>query len=66
MPDGLLPIRTSSSGFGTMAACGAGYLVAAMAAGGEVPDYAGLLGPARYGDPGFVARLEGMAHKSVL
>lgn len=54
------------SGFGTMAACGAGYLVAAMAAGADVPDYAGLLGPARYGDPGFVADLETIAHRSVL
>lgn len=64
-PDGSYVVG-ALSGFGTMAACGAGYLVAAMATGAEVPDYAGRLGPARYGDPGFVARLEGIAHKSVL
>ena len=54
------------SGFGTMAACAAGYLAAALATGAEVPGYAGLLGLARYDDPEFVADLETIAHRSVL
>ena len=54
------------SGFGTMAACAAGHLVAAQAVGAEVPDFAKLLGLARYDDAQFVAHLEGIAHRSVL
>ena len=54
------------SGFGTMAACAAGNLAAALATGGAVPDYAPLLGLARYDDPAFVAHLRTIAHRSVL
>ena len=54
------------SGFGTMAACAAGHLVAALAVGAEVPDFAKLLGLSRYDDPGLVANLEEIAHRSVL
>ena len=64
-PDGSFVVG-ALSGFGTMAACAAGYLAAALAAGAEVPDYAGLLGLARYDDPEFVANLETIAHRSVL
>ena len=54
------------SGFGTMAACAAGYLAAALAAEAEVPGYAHLLGLARYDDPELVADLESIAGRSVL
>ena len=64
-PDGSFVVG-ALSGFGTMAACAAGYLAAAQATGAEVPGYAALLGLARYEDPGFVANLETIAHRSVL
>ena len=64
-PDGSFVVG-ALSGFGTMAACGAGYLAAALATGAEVPGYAGLLVLARYDDPSFVANLETIAHRSVL
>ena len=64
-PDGSFVVG-APSGFGTMAACGAGYLAAALATGAEVPGYAGLPGLARYDDPSFVANLETIAHRSVL
>ena len=64
-PDGSFVVG-ALSGFGTMAACGAGNLVAAMATGAEVPDYAARLGLARYDDPEFVAALEKIARSSVL
>ena len=64
-PDGSFVVG-ALSGFGTMAACGAGYLAAAMATGAEVPDYAARLGLARYDDPVFVAGLEKIARSSVL
>ena len=54
------------SGFGTMGACAAGYLAAALATGAEVPDYAVRLGLARYDDPEFIAGLEKIARSSVL
>ena len=58
--------RGALSGFGTMAACAAGYLAAALATETEVPGYASLLGLARYDDPEFVAGLEKIARSSVL
>lgn len=64
-PDGSFVVG-ALSGFGTMAACAAGYLAAALATGAEVPDYAGLLGLARYEYPEFVAELESIAGRSVL
>ena len=51
-PDGSYVVGALSE-FGTMAACAAGYLAAALAAGAEVADYAGRLGLARYDDPEF-------------
>ena len=54
------------SGFGTMAACGAGWLAAAAATGAELPGFAGLLGPSRYSDREFVAGLEKISHRSLL
>ena len=64
-PDGSFVVG-ALSGFGTMAACAAGYLAAALATGAEVPDYAARLGLARYDDPEFVAALEKIARSSVL
>ena len=64
-PDGSFVVG-ALSGFGTMAACGAGYLAAALATGAEVPDYAARLGLARYDDPEFIAGLENIARSSVL
>ena len=64
-PDGSFVVG-ALSGFGTMAACAAGYLVAALATGADVPGYTALLGLARYEDPGFVANLETVAHRSLL
>ena len=64
-PDGSFVVG-ALSGFGTMAACAAGYLAAALAAGAEVPGYAGRLGLARYDDPEFVAALGKIARSSVL
>ena len=54
------------SGFGTMAACKAGWLCAAWMAGGELPDYARALAPARYDDPVLMARLRAETHRGVL
>lgn len=64
-PDGSFVVG-ALSGFGTMAACAAGYLVAALATGADVPDYTGLLGLSRYEHPGFVAHLEAIADRSIL
>ena len=64
-PDGSFVVG-ALSGFGTMAACGAGYLAAALATGAELPDYAAVLGLARYDNPEFVAALEKIARSSVL
>ena len=54
------------SGFGTMAACAAGWIAAAAATGAELPEYARLLGLDRYRDSGFVEQLELVAERSVL
>ena len=64
-PDGSFVVG-ALSGYGTMVACAAGYLAAALATGAKLPDYAGILGPARYDDSDFVAGLERIAHRSVL
>ncbi len=46
------------SGYGLMAACAAGELLAAHVAGAPLPDYAPAFAPARYGDPDYCRRLE--------
>lgn len=45
------------SGFGLMAACAAGELVAAHVTGGALPGYAPAFLPARYDDPAYAAAL---------
>jgi glycine/D-amino acid oxidase-like deaminating enzyme len=55
---GKLPVEgayviAALSGFGVMAACGAGDLLAAHVAGGDLPPYASAFGLERYSDPGY-------------
>ena len=64
-PDGSYVIG-ALSGFGTMAACAAGHLAAAIATGDPVPEFAGLLGLARYRETDLITRLEAIAHRSLL
>ena len=64
-PDGSFVVG-ALSGYGTMAACAAEYLVAVLEAGAEVPNYAALLGLARYDDPEFITRLEKITRRRVL
>ena len=64
-PDGSFVIG-ALSGFGTMAACAAGHLAAALATGANVPDHAGLLGLSRYEDPDLIAHLQTIARRSIL
>ena len=54
------------SGFGTMAACAAGWIAAAAATEAELPDYARLLGLDRYQDSELIEQLELVAERSVL
>ncbi len=54
------------SGFGTMAACASGYLLAQMICGGELPSYAPQLGLSRYANSAFVSHLKEIAQASVL
>jgi len=54
------------SGFGSMSACAAGATGAAWIAGGDLPDYATELSPARYDDKKLMAELESVANKGIL
>jgi glycine/D-amino acid oxidase-like deaminating enzyme len=45
------------SGYGLMAACAAGELLALHLTGGPLPSYAADFSPARYADPGYLERL---------
>lgn len=54
------------SGFGTMAACGAGALCAASIAGGDLPGYADDLGLTRHRNTTLMAELSAMQSKGVL
>lgn len=49
------------SGFGIMASAAAGELLALHVTGGELPRHAAAFDPARYGDPAYVASLDGLA-----
>jgi glycine/D-amino acid oxidase-like deaminating enzyme len=46
------------SGFGLMASCAAGELLAAHLTGGPLPPYAAAFDPSRYDDPAYLERLE--------
>lgn len=54
------------SGFGTMAACAAGDLVARWVAGATLPGYAGELSMARYEDPALLASLRQGDNRGIL
>jgi glycine/D-amino acid oxidase-like deaminating enzyme len=47
------------SGFGIMASCAGGELVARHVVGGSLPDYAAAFLPSRYQDPAYAALLDG-------
>ena len=59
-------IAGALSGYGTMAACGAGALCAAWALGGEVPDFARPLSPQRYANQTLMQGLLASASKGIL
>ena len=54
------------SGFGSMAACAAGKLVAAWVCGGELPNYANALSARRYADDELMTELRNSSSKGVL
>jgi len=54
------------SGFGTMAACQAGWLAAAWITGTPLPDYAATLALARYADATFTDCLQAEASRGIL
>jgi len=54
------------SGFGTMAACAAGALCAAWAAGDPLPEDAAALSPARYDDPELMEALRAAPSRGIL
>jgi glycine/D-amino acid oxidase-like deaminating enzyme len=57
LPVGGAYVIGALSGFGLMAACAAGELLAAHVTGGALPAYAPAFAPARYADPAYRARL---------
>ena len=54
------------SGFGTMTACGAGALCAAMMAGTYLPDYANDLGLSRYDNVDLMTQLANLSSRGIL
>jgi glycine/D-amino acid oxidase-like deaminating enzyme len=64
-PEGSFVV-SALSGFGTMAACGAGFLVARMISGASVPPSLSDLTLQRYDKPDFVSGLVDMARSSIL
>jgi glycine/D-amino acid oxidase-like deaminating enzyme len=54
-------VSSAYSGFGIMAGCAGGELVAAHVTGSTLPDYAPAFSLARYDDPAYVARVEACA-----
>jgi glycine/D-amino acid oxidase-like deaminating enzyme len=51
-------VSCAYSGFGVMASCAGGELIAQHVADGSLPDYAPAFLPSRYSDPGYRALLE--------
>jgi glycine/D-amino acid oxidase-like deaminating enzyme len=58
LPVGGAFVSSAYSGFGIMAGCAGGELVAAHVTGSTLPDYAPAFMLARYDDPGYVRRIE--------
>ncbi len=54
------------SGFGVMAACASGELLANHVAGLALPDYAPAFALERYSDPAYLARLESLSKSGQL
>ena len=54
------------SGFGIMAACAVGELVALGIGGGELPDWSRWFELSRYNDPAYVASLQAMTDSGQL
>jgi len=52
-------VSAAFSGFGIMAACAGGELLAAHVTGSALPDYAPAFDPARFDSPGYLERFEG-------
>jgi glycine/D-amino acid oxidase-like deaminating enzyme len=50
-------VSCAFSGFGIMASCAGGELIARHIVGGGLPDYAPAFLPSRYDDPAYRARL---------
>src|SRR5206468_11313961 len=51
-------VSSAYSGFGIMAGCAGGELVAAHVTGSTLPDYASAFTLERYDDPAYIARIE--------
>ena len=51
-------VSSAYSGFGIMASCAGGELVAAHVTGSALPDYAPAFVLSRYDDPAYVERIE--------
>ncbi len=58
LPVGGAYVSGAYSGFGLMAACAAGELLAAHISGSALPDYAAAFHPARYDDPDYLEQFE--------
>ncbi len=59
-------VAGAMSGFGTMAACGAGDLCARTLLNLPLPHYAPALSPARYGNAGLMKELAALSQKGIL
>lgn len=59
-------IVSAMSGFGSMAACGAGALGAAWVSGADLPEYANQLSLARYDEPKLIDELRNEANKGLI
>lgn len=54
------------SGFGTMAACASGELLAQHILGADLPDYAHMLSPLRYQNPAIVTQMRAQQSRGIL
>lgn len=59
-------LATAMSGFGTMAACATGELLALQITGRELPDYAEGLSPDRYQNAVLMAEIEALQSRGIL
>ena len=66
LDDGGAFVVGALSGFGSMAACGAGSLSASWVCGGELPAYAADLSLSRYENSALVDELRSAANKGLL